>query len=462
MHSDCKGERAEPGSFRDPAGFVFSRDGRIFRQVNRAAEEDFRLLIDSGLHEELVAGGMLVPHEEVDEPPLEPALAWRVLRPEPVPFISYPQEWCFGQLRDAALLTLALQKRALGRGLTLKDASAYNVQFHGARALHIDTLSFARYREGEPWVAYRQFCEHFLAPLALSGMVDGRLGRLSGLHPDGVPLELASALLPMRSWLKPGLALHLHLHAGFQRRYSGSASATPGRRLSRHGMLALVDDLERAVRAVRYRPAPSAWTGYAEQTEEAYRARKLAAVRSCLGGRRLARVLDLGANMGDFSRDAVADDGLVVAVDGDAAVVDAHYRAAREQGRRNVLPLVIDLANPTPGFGWANAERRPFLRRARADLVLALALVHHLAIGNNVPLPRIARLLHELGPELLVEFVPETDPQAARLIAARRGLTHAYDRAAFENAFGARFGRIVASHPLSDSGRTLYRFGSDA
>jgi len=187
------------GSFRDPSGFVFTRQGVVYRQVNAGYRPAYDRLRSSGLSARLVADGRLLPFEEVDVPPPDPGQAYKVLRPEPVPFVSYPYEWCVSQLRDAALLTLAVQKTALEHGMMLKDASAYNVQFLGGRPRFIDHLSFDLYEEGRPWQGYRQFCQHFLAPLALAALVDVRLTQLLRVHLDGVPLDLAARLLPARS-----------------------------------------------------------------------------------------------------------------------------------------------------------------------------------------------------------------------------------------------------------------------
>ena len=451
-------ETRHAASFRDPSGFIFERDGRLFRQVNRSYAADYDLLMASGLYEKLARAGSIIPHQEVAEAPAEPDLAYKVIEPERLEFVSYPYEWSFSELKDAALLTLAVQKRAMKAGLALKDASAYNIQFVRGKATLIDTLSFARYREGEPWIAYRQFCEHFLAPLAACGLVDPRLGRTFVAQLDGIPLDLASALLPGRSWLMPGLVMHLHLHARFQRGFGATPDAAGRTRVSRMGMLALIDSLERAIASIRWRPSATAWTGYdADDAGGDYRARKLAAVQGCIAGRSLPLVYDLGANLGRFSRAAASGQGVVVAADADAAVVDASYRACREEGNRDLLPLVVDLVNPGPGIGWNNEERVPFLQRARPDLVMALALVHHLAIGNNLPLARIARMFRALCAELVVEFVPPSDSQAMRLLAARRGAVHEYSQAKFEDAFGACYGaaRVQA---LSASGRTLYHY----
>jgi hypothetical protein len=220
---------ALPSSFRDPSGFVFVRDGVLYRQVNRVHREHYDRLMASGLYERLATDGLLVPHEEDDAVPAAPDLAYKVLRPERVPFVSYPYEWCFGQLKAAALATLAIQRTALDFGMSLRDASAYNIQFLQGKPTHIDTLSFETLREGEPWVAYRQFCQHFLAPLVLSRYRDARLGQLSRVHLDGIPLDLATGLLPWRARLHPPLLLHLFLHARRQRRHERtSMQSVPG------------------------------------------------------------------------------------------------------------------------------------------------------------------------------------------------------------------------------------------
>ena len=215
-------------SFRDPSGFIFTRLDQIYRQVNSAYRSHYDLLMSSGLYRDLVDSGSLVSHEEVDFESAGPD-AYKVLRPELVPFISYPYEWSFSQLKDAALLTLDIQKKAMSHGMTLKDASAYNIQFHRGRPTLIDVLSFETYVEGEPWVAYKQFCQHFLAPLALMSYRHADLGQLARVHLDGVPLDLARALLPFRARLRPGILVHIHMRAGLHGKYADDHGPTTKR-----------------------------------------------------------------------------------------------------------------------------------------------------------------------------------------------------------------------------------------
>jgi ribosomal protein L11 methylase PrmA len=453
------------GSFRDPSGFVFRHAGVLYRQVNATYRPHYDLAVRSGFYRSAMAEGLLVPHEEVPlaNVPHDPG-ASLVLRPEPLPFVSYPYEWCVSQVRDAALLTLALQRRALAHGLWLKDASAYNVQFRGSRPLFIDTLSFETYPEGQPWVAYRQFCMHFLAPLALVHYRHvGLLGLLRSAL-DGIPLDLASRLLPGATWLRPSLALHVHLHARAIARHAatgeGAAGARP-RPVSKAALLGLADSLEGAVRRLQWTAAGTEWADYYDDTNYSTEARaaKEALVARVLDALRPRTVWDCGANTGVFSRLAAARGISTLALDVDPAAVERNYRRARDERDAHLLPLVMDLTNPSPGLGWDGAERPALAARGPADLVLALALVHHLAIGNNVPLDRIARFLRRLGSHLVLEWVPKSDSQVRRLLASRADVFPDYTAEGLERAFADDFERRERL-PVAGSERVLYVFAA--
>jgi ribosomal protein L11 methylase PrmA len=451
-----KGLRA---SFRDPSGFLFTRGGVIYRQVNRAYQRDYDLLMKSGLYDKLVKVGLLVAHEETLEAPADRASAFKVIRPERIPFVSYPYEWTFGQLKEAALATLAIQKRALKLDLCLKDASAYNIQFAKGKATLIDTLSFEAYKEGEPWVAYRQFCQHFLGPLALMAYCDVRLGQLLRIHIDGIPLDLASRLLPGRTRWSLGLASHIHLHARAQKRYADVAvsEARGGRSLSRKALLGIVESLRGTIRGLEWKPAGTSWAEYYDSTnysEAAFEHKK------SLAAEWLARieprlVWDLGANTGIFSRIAADEGAYVVSSDSDPAAVEINYRRVKEQKELDILPLVLDLTNPSPALGWDNQERDSFVGRGPADAVLALALVHHLAIANNVPLGQVAGFLAGCGKWLIVEFVPKSDSQVQKLLRSREDIFPDYSRQGFEDAFTEHF-TVQQASPVRDSERWMY------
>lgn len=384
--------------------------------------------------------------------------AHAIIRAERIEFISYPYEWTFGQLRDAALLTLDIQSLAVSHGYTLRDASAYNIQFRQGRPIHIDTLSFEPVEAGKPWTAYRQFCEHFLAPLALMALRDVRLGRLLRSEIDGIPLDLASRLLPGSTRLRLGLATHIRLHARAQRRYAGRpAEATARVRRSRPvNQPALLDSLRRTIKGLRWEPAGTEWADYDDRTSYSAEATaaKEALVARFIGATSGTRVWDLGANTGHYSRIAADTGRQVVAFDIDPAAAERLYRQLSTDGRTDILPLVMDLVDPSPGLGWANAERRSLTERAGPDALLALALIHHVAIGRNVPLHEVGRWFARLAPQLVIEFVPREDPMVATLLATREDVFEDYTLERFRVAFGERW-TIVDEAPIPGTARTL-------
>ena len=447
------------GSFRDPDGYVFHREGVLYRQVDRSFSDDWRAVGESGILRRWQRLGQLIEHEEVGpELAADPTQAIAVLRPEPIDFVSYPYEWTFGQLRDAALLTLDLQEDAAKHGLTLRDASAYNIQFQRGRPILIDTLSVGRQVGDAPWVAYRQFCQHFLAPLALMARRDPRCGLMLRDHLDGIPLDLAAALLPTRTRLAPGLAGHVHLHARAIRRFADAVDAPRAAEIGTTRRAALLDSLRRTVTGIRWDPGGTEWADYdasTSYTPEGTKAKEEAVSRMvrAAGG---SIVWDLGANVGRYSAVAAKTGRRVVAWDADPAASERHYGRLRRAGETSILPLVQDLTNPSPGLGWAGAERRSFADRSDADLVLALALVHHLAISGNVPLERVAAFFARLAPALVIEFVPKQDPMVRRLLASRPDIFPDYTVSGFERAFEATF-TIEERATIPDSERAVYR-----
>jgi hypothetical protein len=413
--------------------------------------------MDSGLYQALVNDNLLIPHEEISmESPL-PERAYKIIRPEPIPFISYPYEWCFSQLRDAALTTLKIQKEALGFGMSLRDSSAYNIQFKNGRPVFIDTLSFGKHHEGEPWIAYRQFCQHFLAPLALASYRDMRLSQLLRIHIDGLPLDLASCLLPWHTRLRFPLLSHIHLHARSQKHFADKPVDVKQQRMSRYAFMGILNSLESAVKKLKWRPGGSEWAEYYQDTNYSPKAfeHKKTIVAGFLDKVRPASVWDLGANVGIFSRLA-GDRGIpTVSFDVDPAAVEKNYLDCVARGDTSILPLVIDLTNPSPGIGWENTERMSLKERGPADAVLALALVHHLAISNNIPLSKIAGFLNDISRRLIIEFVPKADSQVQRLLATREDIFPDYTRQAFEEEFRHYF-TVYDSVDIQESQRTLY------
>ena len=446
-----------PSSFRDPSGFLFYGDGSIYRQVNISYQENYGHLMHSGLYETLVNAQLLIPHEEVDIEGEKPDKTHKIIKPELIPFISYPYEWCFSQLKNAALTTLEIQKRAFDFGMSLKDCSAYNIQFRKGKPVLIDTLSFEKYPLGQPWIAYRQFCQHFLAPLALMSYKDIRLNQLFRIYIDGVPLDLASSLLPFGTYLRFSLLSHLHLHAKSQNHFADKTINTSGREVTSLSFLGLIDNLESTIKKMKWRDQSSEWANYYEDTNYSPEAlqRKRQIVAEFLNKINPRSVWDLGANDGMFSRIA-SDRGIqAISFDIDPVAVEKNYLQCIKNDETNILPLLLDLTNPSPGIGWENQERMSLTDRGPADAVFALALIHHLAISNNLPLRNTANFFKKICNWLVIEFIPKSDSNVRRLLTTREDIFPGYTRQVFESEFRKYF-KIENSVKIKDSERILY------
>lgn len=428
-------------SFRDPSGYVFEEDGVIYRKISDTYKDTLMELGKSGLYDNLVDNRLMVPFKIISED---------TIMPEMVKFISYPYEWSFSQLKDAALVTLEIAKRSLYRGMILKDASAYNIQFHKGRPMLIDHLSFEVYKEGEPWIAYKQFCEHFLAPLVLMSYKDVRLSQLLRIYIDGIPLDLTNSLLPLRTYFNPNLLLHIRAHSASQKRYADKSMRVKGK-VGRNSLLGLIDNLESCIKKLEWKPKGTEWIDYYEGNSE-YIESKKKLVEEFLNKSNPKTVWDLGSNIGLFGRLTRAQ---TISFDIDPACVELNYLTVKEKKESSILPLLLDLTNPSPGIGWENKERTTIWERGHADTILALALVHHLAISNNLPLNMIAGFLKNICNSLIIEFIPKSDPKIQKLLVTRKDIFPDYTQEAFEEEFGKLF-TIQESKEIESSGRILY------
>ncbi len=454
-------EKRESSSYRDPSGFLFYRGNTLYRQINRSYKSDYDMLMESGLYRALVEEGLLIPHDEVGIDPLEPEEAYKVIEPRRIPFLSYPYEWCFSQLKDAALATMRVQKKAFEFGMCLKDASAYNIQFDGGKPVFIDTLSFEKYREGAPWIPYRQFCQHFLAPLALIAHRDMRFTQLFKSFMDGIPLDLASRLLPSRTRFSLSLLIHIHLHAKSQKKYAGKTVAARENAVSRLAFSGIIESLSSSVEKIEWKASKTEWGAYYDDTnytDEAF-GEKMRIVDGFIARKNPRTAWDLGANRGDFSRLASARKIRTVAFDIDPVAVELNYTLCREKNDGHLLPLLSDLTNPSPGIGWECMERKSLLERGPVDMAMVLALIHHLVIANNVPAGMVAGFLRRICGSLIIEFIPKEDSQVQRLLSTREDVFPRYTVECFEEDF-SRFFTIDEKTPIAQSRRILYLMSS--
>lgn len=429
----------------------------LYRQVNLIYQDDYNHLIKSGLYEKLTQDGLLVHHEELNEREGFGADCFKIIKPDLVSFVSYPYEWSFSQLKDAALTTLMIQRTCLDYGMSLKDASAYNIQFLDGKPVFIDTLSFEIYKQDSPWIAYKQFCQHFLAPLALMSQTDIRLNQLTKNFIDGIPLDLTVTLLPKKTKFNISLLMHLHLHAKAQMKYESQGKVTKNVQLKPANLYAIIDSLVGAVNKLQLRPQSTEWGDYytkTNYTEESFLAKK-EIVAGYLEQITAEYLWDLGANTGVFTRIASQLGINCIAFDIDPLAVEYNYLMVKNEQEPNLLPLVLDLTNPSPSIGWNNEERFSLQERVLPDTVMALALIHHLAISNNLPLKKIASFFNDICNYLIIEFVPKSDSQVKKLLESRVDVFNEYDQNHFEEALGEYFD-IAAKKQIIDSERTIY------
>ena len=456
-----------PGSFRDPRARVFVGKDRVFRALSPQAASDFWAVRETGFLDDLVGEGRLVPFKDAAAVgaalPAGSASAAALLEHQKLPYITYPYEWSFSGLQEAALFHLDLQIRALERGIKLNDASAYNVQFVGPKPIFIDHVSFGPYRDGELWVGHRQFCDQFLNPLVLQARLgipfnDWYRGALEGI----AAMRLAAAL-PASAYLSPGLLTHVLLPAYFEKRAARLPKIEAmAHREGVHGRLprAAFARMLRGLRGLIARLSPkdrdSLWSRYAEDNtygDDEVQA-KTAFVAEFARRTQPATVWDVGCNTGEYSQAVLKNGGgCSIGLESDPAALDRAFRRARAENL-NFLPLYQNIANPSPGQGWNGIERSALKDRIAADGILALAIIHHIVIGAYVPMPDALSALLDMAPSGVVEFVPPSDPQVKRMLASHDGVTHEYSTELFDDVLG-RMARVVKSHTLAASGRRL-------
>jgi hypothetical protein len=445
-----------PSSFKDPSGFVFESGGNIYRQVNQYYAAQYRQLMDSGLYKQLVNHQRLIAHEEVAENMTNSAEWYTTLQPEPVQHISYPYEWCFEQLQDAALLTLTVLKTALQHGMILKDATPYNIQFHKGRPVFIDTLSFDTYDHKQPWIAYRQFCQCFLFPLYLEHYLKTDIQRILSTYIDGIPVDFVAKLLPLKSRLSLGVWLHVYLQ------HTASTSSRANKQTAAFSKKKLLDVISHLTNIITNFPNnktyKTTWSNYYEDTilSKEYLQEKEKIVQAFCQNSQARSVLDLGANDGYFSRLFASHGMQVIATDADNRCISRLYHEVKNNKIENILPLILDIANPSPAIGFHNQERAAFHDRIKTELVAALALVHHLVIGKNISLSVLADYFNHIAPELIIEFVPKEDEKVQQMLKSRPDTFTDYDQANFERYFSSYF-NIVAQTPVPGTHRILYK-----
>lgn len=445
-----------PASFRDPSGYVFEKDGQIFRFVSTLYREHYDHLLQSGLYQTLIKKHLMLPFTEVEATENTISNCYKILHPQKIPFLNYAWEWSFEQLKDAALATLRICKMALEKGMILKDATHLNIQFVEGKPQLIDILSLELYKEGAPWIAYRQFCECFLNPLLLAAYNGMEVHQLLLAHPEGVNASYTARLLPFTTKFKASVFLHVHLHARLKNKNKGEQGSAKEKPLSKQQLKNILQSLEDCISKLKLPAEVSTWSNYYEETiiSNNYLSAKKTKMQQWLQQLNYTTVCDFGANEGEFSK-LCKQDAFVVSTDFDSRCIGSLHSNLKKEKIHNILPLVLDITQPSPAMGWDNKEQTSFFSRKQFDLGFALALIHHLTIGKNIPFEMVASLFAKYTQQLIIEFVPKSDPKVTGMLSTREDIFSNYTIEEFEHAFSSYF-TIIKKEPIEHSERTLY------
>jgi SAM-dependent methyltransferase len=459
----------EPGSFRDSINQIFYHEDEVFRSLNAEGLAHWSELSKSAFFSRLIKSGTVIGTETESRRSIRALLSSRwaeVLRHERIPFISYPYEWTFGMLKDAALLHLDVLEQALENGWTLKDGSAYNVQWRGHRPVFIDVSSFEPYQSGDSWRGYRQFCMMFIIPLLLKSHRDIQIASLCRSNLEGVDPGEAIKFISTRDLFRRGVFTHLYLHARLQVRAAhaearGAVSTAPRTgwsiRQTNEMTLRMAQSLKRMVGKLERKGGDTAWSTY-EKThsyDESSFAEKQRFVEKHVRNKRWGLVYDLGCNTGTFARLCSKFADQVVAIDEDELAVDTLYQRLKSEKSGNVTPLVMQLSNVSPNQGWRGRERKSFETRAKPDLILCLALIHHMIISANIPMQDFLEWLRSFGAAVVLEFVGPDDEMTLRLLKNKRNAYPEYTQDKFESIVRSMF-EITDSQPLKEGRRCIY------
>ena len=442
-------------SYRDRDGFVVREGLSIYRYVNFSYAKAYDHLLQSGLYHDLVNKGLLIPHSEATMRDEESAAYYKVLVPENIEFISYPYEWSGSQWKEVMNSFLKMNAICLEYGMILKDATPFNFTFYKGRCIFFDTLSFEFYEDGQPWMAYRQFCETMLGPLSLIYFNDSEWAKLMYTQINGWPLAFTSFNLPIRSWFSSTILLHIHWHARFKQT---SRKVDPGSGLTKEKILILLKMIQKSIQKWKLRPKNNAWVGYYESgiLSQTYFDSKIDIVSKWISDIGPEKVIDIGANNGAFSLLASKYAKNVLSVEPEHYCIEELLIQIKQQSITNIDTVIANIAQPVPGVGWNNEERLSLLQRLQCDMVFALALIHHLCIGANIPLSFVAHLLAQITScYVLVEFIPRTDPKVIEMLANRKDIFPDYTEEQFAACFSVYF-TIIKVETCASSNRKLY------
>ncbi len=455
----------EPGSFRDRHGRIIYSGGSVYRGISELVLQNWNTLTSTKFFRQALEQGKLVHTEKVETnqlPDKSIGEGWAaVLKHQAIPFISYPYEWPFGMLKDAALLQLELLDLVIDEDMTMKDATSFNIQWIGTNPVFIDIASFEKLLPGTPWAGYRQFCEMFLYPLMLQAYKDIPFHSWMRGSIDGIDPEEFNNLMSVRDLFRSGVLVDVYLQAKLQAKYAATNIQVKDELRSSGFRKEMIKTnlrrLTKIIRGLHWKRMKSEWADYANDNSytDADSERKASFVREIAGSKKWNLVWDLGSNTGRFSRIAAEHAEYVVAMDSDHLAVERLYQELKSERKKNILPMVMNLADASPNLGWRGLERKSLVERGKPDLILALALIHHVVISANIPLAEFIDWLASLGGELIIEFVTKEDPMVKFLLQNKEDQYSDYELGNFERNLSEKF-EIKRREALASGTRYLF------
>lgn len=457
----------EPGSFQDRSSRIVYLNDQVYRILNQQAADNWQQFKTTRCFQNALTNAQLVQTEDATNTNLTavfPEIDTRgVLQHERIPVVSYPYEWSFGMLKDAALLHLNLLNNAISDNFMIKDATAYNVQWQGARPVFIDIPSFEPLEQGKPWAGYRQFCQMFLYPLMLMAYKNipfhaWMRGSIQGIEPQAM-----APLFSVLDYVKPGVLPHVILHAKLQQQYATPdkqqqlVNSLQNEQYAKALIVNNVKGLTQLIEKLTWQQSVSTWSAYAANnsytSEESQD--KIKFIETAISNRRWQTTWDIGCNTGTFSKLASKYSDTVLALDADHLSVEHLYQHLKASEYKNILPMVMNLADPSPALGWQGLERKSLPQRSQPELILALALIHHMVISHNIPVRDFIDWLGGLKSHLIIEFVTKDDPMVKTLLMNKADQYDDYNQAYFEKCL--RHWYHIEKQETSRSGtRILY------
>lgn len=457
----------EPGSFKDPFGCVFYFNDRVYRTLVPEAYELFKIWFEDGTIDNYVKSGYLMESNLVSEKDIEglPAgvsTSGYLIEQPKIQFLTYPYEWCFSQIKDAALKTLDMLEDCLKKDLILKDATAFNLGLYDGDIRLFDILSIERREKDQPWIAYRQFCQQFLFPLLLSSYKGIDTQFLMRGHFQDLTASHVAKYFSGTDVFKPGILKHVYLLSMMEKSYASKdikvKEAMKTTHFPKEIILNNIKNLKKTISKLSYFIPKSEWSDYISECnyEDEDRRHKHAFIKNYLSKSKPKSVIDLGCNTGEYSYLASEVADIVVSADADALSIERLYSDMKDKKKTNIIPLVANLLNPTPALGWAGDERKSFFDRfGNMDGFFALALVHHICISGNVPVSKFISLLRRIGNSGVVEWVDKKDGQVKKLLRNREDVFGDYTKETFEAELQKQF-KIVEVQETHSGNRKLY------